>query len=63
MGLFTQCASPSELRGLNVAEVQKHEFACSGKEEERLGLVFIYLFIPCFFVCVCVSVHFTLALT
>lgn len=31
MGLFTQCTSPAELRGLNVAEVQKHEFSCSGK--------------------------------
>lgn len=31
IGLFTQCTSPAELRGLNVAEVQKHEFSCSGK--------------------------------
>uniref|UniRef100_A0A665VJX1 Slit homolog 1 protein n=1 Tax=Echeneis naucrates TaxID=173247 RepID=A0A665VJX1_ECHNA len=31
IGLFTQCISPPELRGLNVAEVQKHEFSCSGK--------------------------------
>ena len=31
IGLFTQCTSPTELRGLNVAEVQKHEFSCSGK--------------------------------
>lgn len=31
VGLFTQCTSPAELRGLNVAEVQKHEFSCSGK--------------------------------
>uniref|UniRef100_A0A8C9WMM0 Slit homolog 1 protein n=1 Tax=Scleropages formosus TaxID=113540 RepID=A0A8C9WMM0_SCLFO len=31
MGLFTQCSTPPMLRGLNVAEVQKHEFACSGK--------------------------------
>uniref|UniRef100_A0A8C5E9N0 Slit homolog 1a (Drosophila) n=1 Tax=Gouania willdenowi TaxID=441366 RepID=A0A8C5E9N0_GOUWI len=26
IGLFTQCAAPIELKGLNVAEVQKHEF-------------------------------------
>ncbi|CAG09351.1 unnamed protein product, partial [Tetraodon nigroviridis] len=29
VGLFTQCTLPAELRGLNVAEVQKHEFSCS----------------------------------
>ncbi|KAM6916623.1 slit homolog 1a isoform 2-T2 [Xenentodon cancila] len=33
IGLFTQCTSPSELRGLNVAEVQKHEFSCTGNQE------------------------------
>uniref|UniRef100_A0A8C9TAL4 Slit guidance ligand 1 n=1 Tax=Scleropages formosus TaxID=113540 RepID=A0A8C9TAL4_SCLFO len=33
MGLFTQCSTPPMLRGLNVAEVQKHEFACSGHSE------------------------------
>lgn len=32
VGLFTQCTSPAELRGLNVAEVQKHEFSCSGND-------------------------------
>lgn len=31
IGLFTQCTGPTELRGLNVAEVQKHEFSCSGR--------------------------------
>uniref|UniRef100_A0A3B3T238 Slit homolog 1 protein n=1 Tax=Paramormyrops kingsleyae TaxID=1676925 RepID=A0A3B3T238_9TELE len=30
IGLFTQCSTPPALRGLNVAEVQKHEFTCSG---------------------------------
>ncbi|XP_059586234.1 slit homolog 1 protein [Alligator mississippiensis] len=30
IGLFTQCAGPPALRGLNVAEVQKNEFSCSG---------------------------------
>ena len=34
IGLFTQCTSPAELRGLNVAEVQKHEFSCSGKNRD-----------------------------
>uniref|UniRef100_A0A8C4N8X6 Slit homolog 1a (Drosophila) n=1 Tax=Eptatretus burgeri TaxID=7764 RepID=A0A8C4N8X6_EPTBU len=29
VGLFTQCASPSNLRGLNVPEVQQKEFVCS----------------------------------
>ncbi|KAL4641042.1 hypothetical protein GN956_G11784 [Arapaima gigas] len=31
IGLFTQCSAPPHLRGLNVAEVQKHEFTCSGE--------------------------------
>ncbi|XP_051778405.1 slit homolog 1a isoform X1 [Erpetoichthys calabaricus] len=31
IGLFTQCVAPPALRGLNVAEIQKHEFVCSGK--------------------------------
>uniref|UniRef100_A0AAR2J0E5 Slit homolog 1 protein n=1 Tax=Pygocentrus nattereri TaxID=42514 RepID=A0AAR2J0E5_PYGNA len=30
LGLFTQCSSPAQLRGINVAEIQKHEFSCSG---------------------------------
>uniref|UniRef100_A0A670HVK4 Slit homolog 1 protein n=1 Tax=Podarcis muralis TaxID=64176 RepID=A0A670HVK4_PODMU len=30
IGLFTQCAGPAALRGLNVAEIQKNEFSCSG---------------------------------
>ncbi|KAG7250597.1 hypothetical protein CRUP_015711, partial [Coryphaenoides rupestris] len=29
IGLFTQCTAPVALRGLNVAEIQKHEFTCS----------------------------------
>uniref|UniRef100_A0A8C9S1Q5 Slit homolog 1a (Drosophila) n=1 Tax=Scleropages formosus TaxID=113540 RepID=A0A8C9S1Q5_SCLFO len=33
IGLFTQCSAPLHLRGLNVAEVQKHEFTCSGKKD------------------------------
>uniref|UniRef100_A0A8C7HBC8 Slit guidance ligand 1 n=1 Tax=Oncorhynchus kisutch TaxID=8019 RepID=A0A8C7HBC8_ONCKI len=33
IGLFTQCTAPSPLRGLNVAEIQKHEFTCSGQSE------------------------------
>ncbi|KAI7805148.1 hypothetical protein IRJ41_000318 [Triplophysa rosa] len=33
LGLFTQCSSPTPLKGLNVAEVQKHEFTCSGHAE------------------------------
>uniref|UniRef100_A0A803STD4 Slit homolog 2 protein n=1 Tax=Anolis carolinensis TaxID=28377 RepID=A0A803STD4_ANOCA len=31
VGLYTQCMGPSHLRGHNVAEVQKREYACSGK--------------------------------
>ncbi|NXJ32290.1 SLIT1 protein, partial [Ciconia maguari] len=31
IGLFTQCAAPAQLRGLNVAEIQKNEFSCSGQ--------------------------------
>uniref|UniRef100_A0A5F8H8T2 Slit homolog 1 protein n=1 Tax=Monodelphis domestica TaxID=13616 RepID=A0A5F8H8T2_MONDO len=31
IGLFTQCAGPASLRSLNVAEVQKNEFSCSGE--------------------------------
>ncbi|XP_072335770.1 slit homolog 1 protein-like isoform X2 [Scyliorhinus torazame] len=30
IGLFTQCTGPPDLRGLNVAEIQKHEFSCTG---------------------------------
>ncbi|XP_078421417.1 slit homolog 1 protein-like [Cetorhinus maximus] len=30
IGLFTQCTAPPDLRGLNVAEIQKHEFSCTG---------------------------------
>uniref|UniRef100_A0A674BXQ1 Slit homolog 1a (Drosophila) n=1 Tax=Salmo trutta TaxID=8032 RepID=A0A674BXQ1_SALTR len=33
IGLFTQCTAPAPLRGLNVAEIQKHEFTCSGHSE------------------------------
>uniref|UniRef100_F6VQN3 Slit homolog 1 protein n=1 Tax=Monodelphis domestica TaxID=13616 RepID=F6VQN3_MONDO len=33
IGLFTQCAGPASLRSLNVAEVQKNEFSCSGPGE------------------------------
>uniref|UniRef100_A0A2K6GZF8 Slit guidance ligand 1 n=1 Tax=Propithecus coquereli TaxID=379532 RepID=A0A2K6GZF8_PROCO len=33
VGLFTQCSGPASLRGLNVAEVQKSEFSCSGQGE------------------------------
>uniref|UniRef100_A0A8C3QVE5 Slit homolog 1 protein n=1 Tax=Cyanoderma ruficeps TaxID=181631 RepID=A0A8C3QVE5_9PASS len=31
IGLFTQCTAPAQLRGLNVAEIQKNEFSCSGE--------------------------------
>nr|XP_033797142.1 slit homolog 1 protein isoform X1 [Geotrypetes seraphini] len=31
IGLFTQCAGPQQLHGINVAEIQKHEFSCSGQ--------------------------------
>uniref|UniRef100_A0A672LWQ5 Slit homolog 1 protein-like n=1 Tax=Sinocyclocheilus grahami TaxID=75366 RepID=A0A672LWQ5_SINGR len=34
IGLFTQCSAPAPIRGLNVAEVQKHEFSCSGQSED-----------------------------
>ncbi|XP_026556878.1 slit homolog 1 protein [Pseudonaja textilis] len=33
IGLFTQCAGPPSLRGLNVAEIQKNEFSCSGQDD------------------------------
>ncbi|RXM27187.1 Slit-like 2 protein, partial [Acipenser ruthenus] len=32
VGLYTQCMGPTHLRGHNVAEVQKKEFACSGHQ-------------------------------
>uniref|UniRef100_A0A803TZK6 Slit homolog 2 protein n=1 Tax=Anolis carolinensis TaxID=28377 RepID=A0A803TZK6_ANOCA len=32
VGLYTQCMGPSHLRGHNVAEVQKREYACSGHQ-------------------------------
>ncbi|KAJ0051028.1 hypothetical protein NL108_012277 [Boleophthalmus pectinirostris] len=31
LGLFTQCSSPPVLRGLNLAELRKSDFACSGQ--------------------------------
>lgn len=30
LGLYTQCSSPPSLRGLNLAELRKNDFACSG---------------------------------
>uniref|UniRef100_A0A3P8WYX9 Slit homolog 1b (Drosophila) n=1 Tax=Cynoglossus semilaevis TaxID=244447 RepID=A0A3P8WYX9_CYNSE len=30
LGLFTQCSSPPKLRGLNLAELRKTDFSCSG---------------------------------
>ncbi|XP_056614638.1 slit homolog 1b isoform X1 [Triplophysa dalaica] len=30
LGLFTQCSSPANLHGLNLAELQKKEFTCTG---------------------------------
>ncbi|CAK6982780.1 PREDICTED: slit homolog 1 protein-like%2C partial, partial [Scomber scombrus] len=30
LGLYTQCSSPPPLRGLNLAELRKGDFACSG---------------------------------
>uniref|UniRef100_A0A3B5LUE5 Slit homolog 1b (Drosophila) n=1 Tax=Xiphophorus couchianus TaxID=32473 RepID=A0A3B5LUE5_9TELE len=32
LGLYTQCSSPPALRGLNLAELRKSDFACSGAE-------------------------------
>ena len=37
IGLFTQCAAPAQLRGLNVAEIQKNEFSCSGEGDRGGG--------------------------
>ena len=37
IGLFTQCAAPAQLRGLNVAEIQKNEFSCSGEGDKGGG--------------------------
>lgn len=37
IGLFTQCAGPASLRGLNVAEIQKNEFSCSGEQHREGG--------------------------
>ncbi|XP_034150392.1 slit homolog 1 protein [Esox lucius] len=33
LGLYTQCSSPPTLRGLNLAEMQKNEFTCSGHSD------------------------------
>ncbi|KAM6972404.1 slit homolog 1 protein-like [Aplochiton taeniatus] len=33
LGLYTQCSSPPTLRGLNLAELQKSEFSCSGPSD------------------------------
>lgn len=37
IGLFTQCSAPAQLRGLNVAEIQKNEFSCSGEGDQGGG--------------------------
>uniref|UniRef100_A0A8C7L445 Slit homolog 1b (Drosophila) n=1 Tax=Oncorhynchus kisutch TaxID=8019 RepID=A0A8C7L445_ONCKI len=37
LGLYTQCSSPPTLRGLNLAELQKNEFTCSGKVRQSLA--------------------------
>lgn len=31
LGLYTQCSAPPNLHGLNLAELQKKDFTCSGK--------------------------------
>uniref|UniRef100_A0A3Q2NS31 Slit homolog 1b (Drosophila) n=1 Tax=Fundulus heteroclitus TaxID=8078 RepID=A0A3Q2NS31_FUNHE len=33
LGLYTQCSSPPALRGLNLAELRKSDFACSGADK------------------------------
>lgn len=35
LGLYTQCSSPPTLRGLNLAELRKGDFACSGTAARR----------------------------
>lgn len=35
LGLYTQCSSPPTLRGLNLAELRKSDFACSGTADQR----------------------------
>uniref|UniRef100_A0A8D3D814 Slit homolog 1b (Drosophila) n=1 Tax=Scophthalmus maximus TaxID=52904 RepID=A0A8D3D814_SCOMX len=35
LGLYTQCSSPPTLRGLNLAELRKNDFACSGTAAQR----------------------------
>lgn len=38
LGLYTQCMAPPHLRGHNVAEVQKKEFACTGRFSRLFAL-------------------------
>uniref|UniRef100_A0A673B616 Slit homolog 1b (Drosophila) n=1 Tax=Sphaeramia orbicularis TaxID=375764 RepID=A0A673B616_9TELE len=38
LGLYTQCSSPPTLRGLNLAELRKGDFACSGKASQPCSL-------------------------
>uniref|UniRef100_A0A1A8QME7 Slit homolog 1b n=1 Tax=Nothobranchius rachovii TaxID=451742 RepID=A0A1A8QME7_9TELE len=35
LGLYTQCSSPPTLRGLNLAELRKNDFACSGTAAQK----------------------------
>lgn len=53
IGLFTQCTSPAPLRGLNVAEVQKHEFTCSGQTEDTAVQLCSFAAGSCPAVCTC----------
>lgn len=40
LGLYTQCSSPPSLRGLNLAELRKNDFACSGMTLNALPATF-----------------------
>uniref|UniRef100_A0A671SEL1 Slit homolog 1 protein-like n=1 Tax=Sinocyclocheilus anshuiensis TaxID=1608454 RepID=A0A671SEL1_9TELE len=53
IGLFTQCSAPAPIQGLNVAEVQKHEFSCSGQSEDAAVQSCSFVTGSCPAVCTC----------
>ncbi|XP_066478770.1 slit homolog 1 protein [Tiliqua scincoides] len=53
IGLFTQCASPASLRGLNVAEIQKNEFSCSGQNDAARAQICSFPSGSCPAMCTC----------
>uniref|UniRef100_A0A8D3DP39 Slit homolog 2 (Drosophila) n=1 Tax=Scophthalmus maximus TaxID=52904 RepID=A0A8D3DP39_SCOMX len=53
LGLYTQCMAPPHLRGHNVAEVQKKEFACTGRLRSKCVCACVRAVLQCPESCTC----------